>query len=103
LVVIGLLISLPIVLFGSALVLRLVRRFPLVIQLGGAILAFTAAKMIVSEPLLKGVFGPFHGDITAAPLQTAARWVVYLAVIGGVMMAGWWKKRGAQVSQQLVG
>jgi len=103
LVIIGLLLSMPIVLFGSSLVLRLVQRFPLIIQLGGAVLAFTAAKMIVSEPVLKDVFGPFHGDVTAAPMQTAARWVVYVLVIGGVLIAGWWKKRGAQVSQQLVG
>jgi len=103
LVVIGLLLSVPMVLFGSALVLRLVQRFPLIIQLGGAVLALTAAKMIVSEPLLKGVFGAFHGDALADPWQTVARWVVYVLVIGGVLMAGWWKKRGAQVSQQLVG
>lgn len=103
LVVIGLVISMPIVLFGSALVLRLVQRFPIIIQLGGAVLAFTAAKMIVSEPLLKDVFGPFHGDVAAAPMQTAARWVVYVLVVGGVLISGWWKKRGAQISQQLVG
>ncbi|MBK1684175.1 TerC family protein [Rhodoferax fermentans] len=103
LVVIGLLLSVPMVLFGSSLVLRLVQRFPLIVQLGGAVLALTAAKMIVSEPMLKDVFGPFHGDVAAAPWQTAARWVVYVLVVGGVMMAGWWKKRGAQVSQQLVG
>ena len=103
LVIIGLLLSMPIVLFGSSLVLRLVQRFPLIIQLGGAVLAFTAAKMIVSEPVLKDVFGPFHGDVAAAPMQTAARWVVYVLVIGGVLISGWWKKRGAQISQQLVG
>ncbi|MCB8746023.1 TerC family protein [Rhodoferax sp. U2-2l] len=103
LVVIGLLISVLIVVFGSTLVLRLVERFPLIVQVGGAVLALTAAKMIVSEPLLKDIFGPFHGDVAAEPLQATARWVVYVLVIGGVLMAGWWKKRGAQVSQQLGG
>src|SRR5665647_1839977 len=52
LVFIGLLVSVPIVVFGSTVVLKLVERFPLVINLGAAVLAFTAAKMIVSEPLL---------------------------------------------------
>ncbi len=103
LVIIGLLLSMPIVVFGSALVLKLVERFPLIVQLGGAVLALTAAKMIVSEPLLKGVFGAFHGDVATEPLQAAARWVVYGLVIGGVLIGGWWKKRGAQASHQLGG
>ena len=47
LVVLGLLISVPIVVFGSSVVLKLVERFPLIIQGGAAVLAFTAAKMIV--------------------------------------------------------
>ena len=103
LVIIGLLLSMPIVVFGSALVLKLVERFPLIVQLGSAVLALTAAKMIVSEPLLKGVFGAFHGDVATEPLQAAARWVVYGLVIGGVLIGGWWKKRGAQASFQLGG
>jgi predicted tellurium resistance membrane protein TerC len=53
LVVIGLLVSVPIVVFGSTLVLKLVERFPIIIQAGAAVLAFTAAKMIVGEPLLR--------------------------------------------------
>src|SRR6187551_705057 len=58
LVVLGLLISVPIVVFGSKLVLKLVERFPLIIHLGAAVLAFTAAKMIIAEPLLDAVFEP---------------------------------------------
>lgn len=55
LVIIGLLISIPIVVFGSTLVLKLISRFPSIIYIGAGILAFTAAKMIVSEPLLDPV------------------------------------------------
>jgi predicted tellurium resistance membrane protein TerC len=81
-VVIGLLISVPIVVFGSAVVLKLVERFPIIIQAGAAVLAFTAAKMIVSEPTLASWFdGP---DAS----QTAARWGVYLVTVVGVLLAG---------------
>ena len=82
LVVIGLLISVPIVVFGSSLVLKLVERFPVVIQLGAGVLAFTAASMIVSEPLLDVVFDP------PEILNTAARWLTYAAVVMGVLLAG---------------
>ena len=78
LVVIGLLISVPIVVWGSSLVLKLIDRFPIIIQLGAAVLAFTAAKMIVAEPLLDEVFDP----------HAAARWALYVALIVGVLAAG---------------
>lgn len=56
LVVIGLLISVPIVIGGSTLVLKLVERFPIIIYIGAGVLAYTAAKMIIGEPLLDSVF-----------------------------------------------
>ncbi len=83
LVVIGLLISVPIVVFGSSVVLKLVERFPIIIQLGAAVLAFTAAKMIVNEPWLDPVFDP----------HAAVRWALYAVVVGGVLAAGWWSSR----------
>lgn len=88
LVILGLLISVPIVVFGSSVVLKLVQRFPIIIQLGAAVLAFTAAKMIVNEPLLDAVFDP----------HTAARWATYALAIGGVLVAGWRTSR-RQASQ----
>ena len=53
LVTIGLLISIPIVVLGSQLILKVVDRYPYVIYLGAAVLAGTAAKMITSEPLIQ--------------------------------------------------
>ncbi|WPB56862.1 TerC family protein [Xylophilus sp. GOD-11R] len=87
LVVIGLLISVPIVVFGSSLVLKLVERFPVIIQLGAAVLAFTAAKMIVNEGLLASFF---QGEGTQ---QQVAYWGVCVLAIVGVLGAGWLKSR----------
>jgi YjbE family integral membrane protein len=56
LVVLGLLISVPIVVWGSALVLKLIERYPSVIYLGAGVLVWTAAKMMSSEPVLKPWF-----------------------------------------------
>lgn len=86
LVIIGLLVSVPIVVFGSGVVLKLVERFPVIIQAGAAVLAFTAAKMIVGEPLLDPVFDP----------HAIARWTTYAACIAGVLGAGWWAARAAR-------
>jgi predicted tellurium resistance membrane protein TerC len=46
----GLLISVPIVVWGSTLMLRLVERHPLIVYVGAGVLAWTAAKMITTEP-----------------------------------------------------
>jgi YjbE family integral membrane protein len=81
LVILGLLISIPIVVWGSTLILRWLERFPALLYAGGAVLAWTAAKMIASEPLLAERLG--------APLKA----VVYLAVIGGVLGAAALKGR----------
>ncbi|MEP6790146.1 MAG: TerC family protein [Ramlibacter sp.] len=86
LVIIGLVVSVPIVVFGSTLVLRLVERFPLILQAGAAVLAYTAARMIVSEPLLDAVFDP-PGIVNAIALYATH----VLAVIG-VLAAGWWAR-----------
>ena len=87
LVVIGLLVSVPIVVFGSTMVLSLVQRFPIIIQAGAAVLAFTAAKMVVSEPLLDAVFDP-----NELP-NRAARWGTYVLAVVGVLAAGTWAAR----------
>ena len=87
LVIIGLLVSVPIVVFGSTMVLKLVERFPIIIALGAAVLAFTAARMIVSEPVLGAVFDP------PGLVHTAARWGTYALAVAGVLAAGWWRRR----------
>lgn len=87
LVVLGLLISIPIVVFGSSLVLRLVQRWPIIIHLGAAVLAYTGAQMIVNEAWLDPVFDG------AAWINSAARWSTYALAIAGVLFFGWWATR----------
>lgn len=94
LVVIGLLVSVPIVVFGSTMVLKLVERFPVIIKIGAAVLAFTAAKMIVGEQLL----APVYGGADAQALHTVAQWATYAVAIAGVLAAGWWANRRAQAA-----
>ena len=75
LVVIGLLISIPIVVWGSSVVLHWIERFPALLYVGGAVLAWTAAKMIVSEPLVA----------QALAQQPLFRLAIYVALIAGVL------------------
>ncbi|EPY09775.1 MULTISPECIES: TerC family protein [Paenibacillus] len=88
LVVLGLLISVPIVVWGSTLIIKWVERFPIIIYIGAGVLAWTAAKMIVDEPLVKGFF-------TENPVL---KWGLIVVIIGGVLAAGRMKKQ-KQVKQ----
>jgi len=93
LVVIGLLISIPIVVLGSKLVLRLVEKWPVIIHLGAAVLAFTAAQMIINEKLLDPIF---DGGET---INLLARGATYVVAVAGVLGLGWWATRRQENSE----
>ncbi|GIQ67992.1 TerC family protein [Xylanibacillus composti] len=56
LVIIGLLISIPIIIWGSTLFVKLINKYSWILYIGGGVLAYTAAKMITGERKLAGVF-----------------------------------------------
>lgn len=56
LVVLGLLISVPLVVWGSTLILRLIQRFAVIIYIGAGAIAWTAARMIAGDHLLASWF-----------------------------------------------
>jgi YjbE family integral membrane protein len=84
LVVLGLLISIPIVIWGSTQILKLVERYPSIIYLGAGVLAWTAAKMMLSEPVVKEL------QVFQNP---ALAYVVQALVILSVLGAGFIKSR----------
>ena len=90
LVVAGLLISIPIVVWGSTLILNWIERFPALLYVGGAVLAWTAAKMLADEPLLEAFFDSRPG------LKT----LLFVVVIGGVLGLAWLRNRRAAAAQQ---
>ena len=92
LIVLGLAISVPIIVWGSHLVIRLVERYPAVILVGGAVLAWTGYTMIVREPLLQAWFAA----------HPAAKFVVAVLVFS-LSLAPWWSARlGARMKPLVV-
>jgi YjbE family integral membrane protein len=78
LVVLGLLISIPIIIWGSQLVLKLVERYPAIVYIGAGVLAWTAVKMVSGEPLLQERLAQSPNLVSLA----------YFIVIGGVLAGG---------------
>ena len=89
LVVAGLLISIPIVVWGSTLILNWIERFPALLYIGGAVLAWTAAKMLADEPLLEAFLDGRPG------LKT----LLFVVVIGGVLGLAWLRNRRLAAAQ----
>ncbi|MGJ3223488.1 TerC family protein [Geobacillus thermoleovorans] len=82
LVLLGLLISVPIMVWGSTLILKWIERFPIIITIGAGVLAWTAAKMIVDEPFLKAYFA-----------NPVVKYGFELLVVAAVIAVGTMKKR----------
>ena len=80
LIVFGLLVSVPIIVYGSQLVLKLLDRFPLIILFGGALLGWIAGGLIVGDELLKGTL-PQSSALTYAASAAGAVLVVAVAKI----------------------
>ena len=85
LVVFGLLLSLPLVVWGSGLLARLMNRFPLIIWLGGGVLGWVAMKMMLDDPIVIDWLG--H-----ALAQTLHQIAPY-ALGASIAALGWWFAR----------
>ena len=78
LLIIGLAISIPLVIFGANMLLRLMERFPIIITLGAALLGYVAGEMAVTDPAIMGwIDANFHSLHEIVPISGA---VLVLAV-----------------------
>ena len=79
LVIFGLLVSIPIIVWGSQLVIKLMDRFPLIITLGGMLLGWIAGTMALSDPAVLERLVPGQ---SAAP----SLWHYSAGVLGALMV-----------------
>ncbi len=94
LIVIGLLISIPIIVFGSTLILKVMDRFPVIITIGGGLLGYVAGEMAVTDNAIT-VWIEHH----AAYLHT---WLPVLAAVFVVAVGSWLASRQERKSAPLV-
>ncbi len=83
LVVIGLLISVPIVVWGSTLFIKLINKYPWIIYIGSAVLGFTASSMITDEHQLSPFFDQH-------PLLKV---LFILVIIVAILIGGHWRRQ----------
>ncbi|MGE5703138.1 MAG: TerC family protein [Clostridia bacterium] len=71
LVLFGLGFSIPLLMWGSALIARLMGRFPMLVALGAAILAYTAMDMFLADPYVWKIANPYLFNQALLPVLTA--------------------------------
>ena len=57
LLVLGLLVSIPLIVFGATLLTKVMERFPVIITIGAALLGFLAGEMLLTDPAVTARFG----------------------------------------------
>jgi YjbE family integral membrane protein len=77
LLVLGLLVSIPLIIFGATLLTKVMERFPVIITIGAALLGFLAGEMLLTDPAVTSRFG-------AMSEQT----VTFGGIIGAVLVVG---------------
>jgi YjbE family integral membrane protein len=85
LLVLGLAISIPIVIFGSTLMLKLMVRWPIIITAGGALLGWIAGEMMVTDPAISAWVE--HNAAWLEKMHVAATAGAVIVVIVGLWLA----------------
>ena len=82
LLIIGLAVSIPLIIFGSTLLLKVMDRFPIIITLGAALLGFLAGEMLLTDPAVVARIGEqshtivnLAGAVGAAIVVVGGRWL----------------------------
>ena len=91
LVIFGLLVSIPIIVWGSQLVIKLMDRYPVIIVAGGMLLGWIAGTMAVTDPALIGHMPSTPADKPGLPPEVSAV-VRYGAGIAGALLVLAWGK-----------
>ncbi len=81
LVVFGIGLSIPIVVWGSGILASLMNRYPWIILIAGGILGEVAGKMLAARPL--------HRDPVRRDAPTCVEWTLRLGLAGAIVLIGW--------------
>ena len=83
LLVVGLAVSIPLIIYGSTLILKLMERFPIIITIGAALLGWVAGEMAFSDPSISGWTETHHNLHLIPPVLCAL-----LVVAAGKFLQG---------------
>jgi YjbE family integral membrane protein len=90
LLILGLAISIPLVVFGATLLVKLMERYPVIITIGAGLIGWVAGEMLASEPALESVFASIGvANVQGHPQLAGINLDLLLGAIGVVVVVAW--------------
>ncbi|MGC3984650.1 MAG: TerC family protein [Pseudorhodoferax sp.] len=86
LLVVGLLVSIPLIVFGASLLTKVMERFPIIITIGAALLGFLAGEMLLTDPAVVQYLG--------AVSETTIKAAGLAGAVLVVALGNWLQRRG---------
>jgi YjbE family integral membrane protein len=59
----GIVLSIPVIVFGAQGIMKLMDRFPIIIWIGAGLLGWVGAEMMITDPVLEGYITKVHGSL----------------------------------------
>lgn len=81
----GLALSIPLIVFGSQIIIKLMDRYPIIVYAGAGLIAWTAGEMMMAD----------H-KIGSAMHDVMPGWLLPAAITIGVLLVGFWRKKTQQ-------
>ena len=86
LLILGLAISIPLVIFGSTLLIKVMERFPIVITVGAALIGFVAGEMVVTDPALGDWMSANFQMVDKKPMLAGFHLEVIVGLAGALLV-----------------
>jgi YjbE family integral membrane protein len=95
LLIIGLAISIPLVIFGATLLIKVMERWPVIITLGAALLGFVAGEMAVTDPAISGWVKATFTHVNDKPVIAGVSVEILCGLVGALFVwaVGTWLAR----------
>jgi YjbE family integral membrane protein len=95
LLILGLAISIPLIVFGSSFILKVMERFPIIILMGAALLGYLAGEMLFTDTALAPWINahlPYH-EFSVPVVQIRFSLPGFIGAVAIVMAGAWLRKR----------
>src|ERR1043165_3502714 len=93
LVIFGIGLSIPIIVWGAGFLARLMNQFPWIVWIGGGVLGWVAGEMFLDDN---------HVHEFLDPWVNVLRWTVPAVLAGSLILLGWWLARTKSLSPESV-
>jgi YjbE family integral membrane protein len=103
LLILGLAISIPLVIFGATLLIRLMERWPIIITIGAALIGWVAGEMAITDPAIGDWVKATFAHANDRPVVAGLSLELLCGVIGALLVwaVGTWfaRRKGAELAQ----